>query len=215
MDQKTYDATIAKFNRGGSDKLSAAHELIMSVHDYIRYLASKYFRLDPQYTDDIVDSVHLHLLNRIYLFNPKRGKFITWSRYHILNGLAAYYEAIELPVRLPRNATTANIQVTREKFIPNTNSNLILDLDVIDNRIDNAHIINRLQQYILFYYKEIDWLLFRDYFGLVGGDPMSLRQLRVKYNYNSWQAAHGHITKVIRFIRKKPALCQLLKELRS
>lgn len=214
-DNNYYDKLINKFNRGGAAKLEASHELIMSVYDYIYYLTDRYFKyIKLYYMSDALSFCHVYLLKQIYKFNPKKGRFITWARYRIINGLAIYYERKIAVVKLPRHAESLGIRVKSINIgvlvLPNT-----LNFEKIDHDIDFERIVNKLHTAILDKFGLRDWLLFSDYFGLKNCESKTLPELRNIYGYNTNQAGYAHITKIINYIKSQPELINLIGDLRQ
>lgn len=208
-----YDEMVNKFKHGGRDKLEASHELIISVHDYIVYLTEKYYSyLYHNYLDDIINHCHLFLLDRIYQFNPDRGKFITWARFRILNGIATFYEKYGQIVKLPRHAERHGIRVQTLKL---EDYNNVYELDY-EEKEDLDHVIDQLHAAIRKKYPYSFWCLFRDYCGLNNDNKIySLRQLKKKYNFKTHQKVHYRICKVIKFVQDSPELMKLLEKLKD
>lgn len=198
-----YDKTISKFKHGGHEKLEASHELIMSIHAYIGYLANKYHPyLFDHYFDDIISYCHLYLLERIYQFNPQKGRFITWSRFHILTALASFY------------GKYIKVVTTSKCFPPNETVYIGVpdSIQLNDEYLEHDILFHtKLKDIILKKYPQRNWDLFYDYFYL----SLTFRDLAKKYDYNSWQAVHCHICKVLRFLKNDPEAYKLLEDLRN
>lgn len=174
-----YDKTIAKFNRGGRDKLAASHELICSVHDYVYYLLNKYYRDICHHSEDILHFCHLYLLSSIHQFNSKKGRFITWARYRILNGIAIYMEQYYLTVNRPRHAKQKGINI----FIEYIDINYILcpeeTIADVDARLDRQKIIDKIGRYVIEALSQKHWNMFKEFYGLGMNNPVRLKDMLV------------------------------------
>lgn len=194
-----YNKTISKFKRGGAGKLEASHELILSIHSYINYLTKRFHPyLFINYLDDVIPDCHLYLLKKIYLFDPDRARFTTWSRFHILNNLATCYG------RYTKVVTTSRGFPVNKTLYLGVPDALNMNTETIDS---DPLLYNRLKNIILDKYNQRDWDLFYDYFY----NNYTLRELTAKYKYNNWQAVHKHILKILKFLKTNN---QLIEDLR-
>jgi len=191
-----YNKTIAKFKQGGSVKLEASHELIMSIHGYIQYLMYKYHGwIFKNHYEDAISFCHLYLLDQIYLYDPDKSRFITWSRWYILRGLADFYGKFVRTV-----ATSRRIGPDRMKII---NIGVPDNISLPEYKMNNDPIlILKLKSIIIDKFNEHHWDLWNDYCGFED-EKLTLRELSVKYEYNSCQAVHRYIVKIREYLKTK------------
>lgn len=199
-----YDAVITKFKRGGSAKLEAAHELIISVYDYIYYLAKRYHPwLFYNRMDDVTSFCHLYLLDKIHTFDPEQCRFVSWSRLNILNALADYYGRYEKPVVTSRRVAPGRVTAIYLGVPDN------ISTTTYNNNSDPA-MLKKLRITIINKFDTHHWNMWNDYCGF-DSEPLSLRELSIKYGYNSKQAIHVYIVKIRNFLKNH----ELIKEIQG
>lgn len=191
-----YDATIAKFKRGGSAKLEASHELIMSIHNYIGYLIHKYHpKLYDNYSDDALSYCHLFLLERIYLYDPKKARFITWARQYILTGLAEFYGHYLKPVKVSRGVGPGKIYAVYLGVPDN--------IHLEEHKVKDVLLIKKVKDLIIDKFDERRWNIWNDYQGFENGYRLTLKEICDKYGFNSKQAVSHHLYRIREYLKTK------------
>ncbi|MFW9899860.1 MAG: hypothetical protein ACFFDY_01070 [Candidatus Thorarchaeota archaeon] len=200
-----YNQTIKKFKRGAHEKLEAAHELILSIHSYIAYLMQRnHNNLFLYHCEDAIAHAHLYLLDKIHKFDPERGRFICWSRGHILNSFAIYYGKYVKPITVSK--MTVNNKDIRTIYI-GVPDHIDLNECDIETKIYNKELIANLKKIIIKEFGQHYWLIFNDYCGF-SGKKITMEGLAKKYHYNSYEMVQTRINKIRKFL--KPQLGELL-----